>query len=114
MSKHQLNLPPSLVLRTDAPATMAKATIRKADELYPALGGCLDEVRRVAGLSLEEFAFALGKDSRQVARQIQGIDRPQLETVWAVVRFQAPLVIALARLVAEVEMFTEMRIRRTA
>ena len=78
------------------------------------LGCCMDEVRRVCGLDLGQFADALGKDSRQVARQIKGDERPQLDAVFAVAAFRAPLVIALARGVAEIEMFTEMRIRRSA
>jgi predicted transcriptional regulator len=95
---------------------MAKADIRKADRVryYAALGGCIDEVRRVLGLSLKEFAAALGKDARQVKRWIDGAERPQLEAVFVLERFRGPLVIALARLVADVDVITEIRVRRSA
>jgi ribosome-binding protein aMBF1 (putative translation factor) len=92
---------------------MAKADIRKADRVR-ALGGCIDEVRRVLGLSLKEFAAALGKDARQVKRWIDGAERPQLEAVFVLERFRGPLVIALARLVADVDVITEIRVRRSA
>lgn len=95
---------------------MAKADLRKAEinPLHEALGGCMDEVRRVCGLGLEEFAHALGKNDRQIARQIKGEERPQIEAVFAVARFRAPLVIALSRITPDVEVCTEIRVRRSA
>ena len=95
---------------------MAKAGIRKAetDVYYASLGACMEEVRHVFGLTLEGFAAELGKNERQVSRQINGQERPQLEAVFAVDRFRAPLVIALAKLAAGVEVVTEIRVRRSA
>lgn len=114
-SLSQPSLPTPLLL-ADVSVKTAKADIRKADtaSYYAALGGCIDEVRRVSGLTLKEFAAVIGKDERQVKRQIDGADRPQLEVVFAVERFRGPLLTALARLAADVDVVTEIRIRRSA
>ena len=95
---------------------MAKAGLRlpDIDPHYAKLGACMDEVRRFLGLSLEEFAYALKKDERQVARQLQGKERPQIEAVLAVDRFQGPMVVALARIASGVDVDTVIHVRRTA
>ena len=108
----QPSLPTPLLL-SDVPVRMAKADIRKTD-CYAQLGGCLAEVQRVFGLSLKEFACELGKDERQIARQIDGTDRPQLEVVFAVERFRPALVIALARLATGMTIDTVVTWPRTA
>ena len=107
---------PTPILLPDVSGRMAKAGIRKADTgaYYAALGGCMEEVRRAVGLTLKEFAAALGKDERQVKRQIDGTDRPQIEAVFAIERWRGPLVIALARLATGVEIDTVIHVRRTA
>lgn len=115
----QLNMPPMAVRSSDKPhrpAKVAAAGIRKADteRYYASLGACMEEVRCVFGLSLKEFADALQKDERQLKRQIDGGDRPQLEAVFAVERFRAPLVIALAKLAADVDVVTTITVRRSA
>jgi hypothetical protein len=114
-SLSQASLPTPLLV-SESRAKTAKADIRKADTdaYYASLGRCIEEVRHVYGLTLEQFAHELGKDDRQLARQIAGKERPQLEAVFAVDRFRAPLVIALAKLSAGVEVVTEIRVRRTA
>jgi hypothetical protein len=62
-------------------------------------------------MSLKEFAVALGKNESQIRRQIAGEERPQLEVVFAIERFQGPLVISLARLATGVEVDTVLHIR---
>lgn len=111
----QPNLPTPLLLPNPRAKT-AKADVRKPDSAayYASLGGCIEEVRNVFGLTLEAFAYELKVNDRQLARQIKGEDRPQLEKVFAVDRFRAPLVIALAKLSAGVEVVTEIRVRRSA
>lgn len=112
----QLNMPPMAVRTSDGRAKTAKATIRKADTetYYASLGACIREVQHTSGLTLKEFCAELGKDERQIARQIDGSDRPQLEAVFAVEKFRGPLVIALARLAADVDVVTEIRVKRSA
>lgn len=76
------------------------------DAYFVALGGCIAEVQRVHGLTLEQFAYQLGMDERQLSRQMSGKERPQLEKVFAIEAFRAPLVIALAKLSAGVQVDT--------
>src|SRR5262245_56748424 len=82
----------------DVRGKMAKANIRKTDQeaLFLALGSAMGEVMHTFGLSLKEFARECGKDERQMQRQMEGKERPQLEVVFAVERFRPVLVIALA------------------
>lgn len=110
---------PTPILVPEKRSRQAKATlkgIRKADTdgYYESLGACIDEVRGVFRLTLKEFAGEIGKDERQLQRQIEGKERPQLEAVFAIERFRGPLVIALARLAADVDVVTEIRVRRSA
>lgn len=100
------------VLVADKPKTAIRSA--DTDAYYEALGQCMAEVMRVLDLSLEEFAYAVGKDERQIARQLKGTDRPQIEVVFAVVRFRAPMVIALAQMSAGVETVTTISFKRTA
>src|SRR5689334_15494302 len=104
-SHHQLTIGPAPLPSGEMRAKQAKVTLpkRETDAYFAALGGCMDEVRRTFDLTLEGFAYELGTDRAQVGRQIEGKERPQLEKVFAVDRFRAPLVIALAKLAADVE-----------
>lgn len=97
-------------------AKVAAGDVRKAekDALWAELGKCLVFVCYDAGLSLKEFSTRIGKDERQVSRQMEGQERPQIEAVFAVPEFRAPLVIAMSRLTNEIEVFTEIRVKRTA
>lgn len=92
---------------------MAKADLRKTDIDWKAQIG--KAIERVQGtLTLKEFADAIGRDERQVARWITGAERPQFDAIFAVDRFQGPLVSALAELARGVEVETTITIRRTA
>jgi len=101
---------------TENHARTAKADLRKADKNpnWVKWGQCMREVMRFADLTLEEFAYALGKNDRQIARHLLGDERPQLEVVLANPRFEGPLVIALARVSSGVEVDTVVHIRRSA
>lgn len=103
------------LLSTDLPVRMAKAGVRKTNPSMRALlGRCVEEVRLACGLNLDEFAHALGKNPRQVARWISGEDNPMFDAIVAVERFRSPLVIALASLSKDIEVVTEIRVRRSA
>lgn len=116
MSHHQLTIGPALLPSGGGRAKTAKVAIPKRDTeaYYAALGGCMDEVRRVFDLSLEGFAYELGVDRGQLGKQIKGEDRPQLEKVFAVERFRPALVIALAKLASGVQIDTVVTWRRSA
>lgn len=116
---HQLNIGPMPLQRLEKsakPAKVAPDVLKKLekDALWAELGKCLVFVCYDAGLSLKEFAAKVGKDEGQLHRQMEGKERPQIEAVFAVPEFRASLVIALSRLTNEIEMFTEIRVRRTA
>lgn len=110
----QPNLPTPLLV-SEGRGKTAKADLRKSeiDPFYARIGQCLDEVRNVFGLTLKEFAIALGKNESQLRRQIEGRERPQIEAVFAVERFQPALVIALARMATGIEIDTVLHIRQT-
>ena len=114
----QQNLPTPLLV-TDKPRKQAKASlpdVRKAEieRLWVKWGGCIDEVRGVFRMTLQQFAGELEKDERQVARWIAGQERPQIETVLAVELFQGPMLIALARSASGVAVDTVIHVRRSA
>jgi hypothetical protein len=111
----QQNLPTPLLV-TETRGQMAKADLRKTetDAYYAQLGGCMREVQHAFCLTLQQFAAELGKNESQIRRQMDGLERPQIEVVFAVERFQGPLVIALARLSTGVEVDTVIHVRRTA
>src|SRR3990167_971448 len=110
---------PTPLLVTEKPRKQAKASlpaVRKAEmeRQWLKWGACVDEVRGMFRLTLQQFAAEVGKDERQVARWIEGKERPQIETVLAVDRFQGPMLIALGRSAYGVEVDTVIHVRRTA
>lgn len=95
-------------------ARTAKTLLRSAENpQHIKHGACMKKVMQFLGLSLEEFAFALGKDERQIARQMLGQERPQIEVVLAVDRFQGVMLIALAQLSSDIEVETVLHMRRS-
>lgn len=79
------------------------------------LGLCIEDVQTELRLSLEEFAHALGKDERQVKRWQTAEERPQVEAVFAIERFQVALIVAMAKRIGNaVEVETVIRVRRSA
>jgi ribosome-binding protein aMBF1 (putative translation factor) len=96
---------------------MAKADLRKAEmqqDWREQVGSAIERARVLSGLSLKEFAGAIGRDERQIAKWIGGIERPQFDAIFAVKELRGPLVIALAELSQTVEVQTTLTIRRTA
>lgn len=96
---------------------MAKASLdplRKAEnEHWIVNGRAIERAKELSGLSLKQFADALKRDERQVAKWFVAAERPQLETVFAVPQLRCPLVIALAEQAGEqIEVVTEIRVRR--
>lgn len=78
------------------------------------IAACLDEVRRDAGLNVDEFADVLERDPRQVGKWLNATERPQFETVFAIDRFQQPLLLALARRVPSIQITTQLTVVRSA
>jgi ribosome-binding protein aMBF1 (putative translation factor) len=111
----QQSLPTPLLVQ-EKRAKTAKADLRKTGDeaFYARIGQCIDEVRNVFGLSIKEFAAVLGKNESQVRRWVEGSERPQIEAVFAVEKFQGAMVIALARLATGVDVDTVIHVRRSA
>lgn len=80
------------------------------------IGHAIQRALSLAGLSQKEAAALVGRDVAQLARWINGSERPQLDAMFAVEVLRSPLVIALAELAgAGVEVETVVRVvRRTA
>lgn len=105
------------VLSSDLRPQMAKASlsdVRKADvyEWKEQIGQAIRRTRGV--LSLKEFATAIDRDERQIARWEEGKERPQFDAIFAVRALRGPLVIALAQLSEDACVETTIVIRRTA
>lgn len=96
---------------------MAKANLRnpERDEADRAmLGKAIDAARRMMGWNLDEFAQAVDRDPRQVARWIAGKENPQFHAMFAVTALRGPLVIALAGLADDIDVTTTISVRRRA
>lgn len=93
----------------------AKADLRlpETDAWREQVGAAIEHARQLSGLSLKEFAAAVGRDERQIARWISGDERAQLDRLFAVEALRQSLVIALASLAGQqVEIETTIRVRR--
>ena len=93
---------------------MVKADLRKAetDRWRCAVGLAVERVVSLCGWSLKEFAAAVGRDERQVARWITGRERPQFDALFAVEQLRQPTIQALAELAGDgVEIETVVRLR---
>ena len=104
---------------------MAKADLKKLEiNLKAAIGGAVEDARKSLGWSQKELASAIDKatgvqpgderDVAQISRWEKGSERPQFDVLWAVEPLRGPLVIALASLSQQIEVVTEIRVRRSA
>ena len=96
---------------------MARAHLRnqEVEGWRTRIGEAIERVRSRSGLSLKEFAAAVARDERQVARWINGAEHPQLAAIFAVEPLRLLLLIVLAELVGDsVEITTAITIRRSA
>lgn len=105
----------SLLLRSEMRPRMAKADLRKAEagEWKANVGRAIQRAYLLCGWTLKEFADQVKRDERQLARWISGAERPQFDTLFAVVALRQALIIALAELAgAGVEVETTVRVVR--
>jgi len=111
------NGPPQPV-KPEIPETrprMVKADLRKAEPegWRQAIGRAIERAMFLQGWSLKEFAAAIGRDERQVARWITGFERPQLDTLFACEALRQPIIQALGELVGA-DVHTTIVLRRSA
>jgi len=95
----------------------AKAGLRNPENPYRVIGEAIAITQKLSRLAPKEFAAKVGRDERQVARWMTAEERPQIETVFAVVEFQLLVVQAFAELAKParpeaIDLVTEIRIRR--
>jgi hypothetical protein len=92
------------------------ADLRKSEtvDFRAQIGACINHARLVVGWDLNEFADALGRDPSQVRRWLTGHERPQFDVLFSVPALRAPLVMAFATLSGEIEITTQISIRRHA
>lgn len=96
---------------------MARAALRKPEHesWRTQVGAAMARVQARSGLSLKEFAAAVGRDERQVARWFTGVESPQLAAIFAVATLRQLLIVALAELAGEgVETTTVITIRKAS
>lgn len=115
----QASLPTPLLVpeKSRKQAKAALRGVRKAENgaLWVKWGAAIEDVQCLFRLTLKEFAAELGnKDERQVQRWIGGKERPQIEAVLAIPRFEPPMLIALAQRTSGVSVDTVIHVRRTA
>lgn len=104
---------PRHLLRSESGSPMLKADLRKADinAWGVEIGRAVTRVRLLAGLSLKEFAVAIDRDERQVARWESGKEHAQLAAIFCVAAFTSLMVLALAEIANGVEIETTLRIK---
>lgn len=91
-----------LLPRSENRKPMAKAALRKAENpIDPTsdndAGAAITEARNALGWTLKDFARVVKKGERQLARWEDGTEHPQLDTLFAIILFRKPLIIALAK-----------------
>jgi hypothetical protein len=92
---------------------MAKADLRKA--ATNEAGRAIARAMHVRGWSLKEFADAAQRGERQLARWMDGTEHAQLDTLFAIVSFRQPLIVALAECAGlGVEVQTIVTLRKVA
>lgn len=102
-------------------AVMAKADLKKVEDAFrKQVGECIARARKSLNWSLKELGGEIQKitgkepDTAQLSRWEAGTERPHFDALFAVTAFRGPLVIALAGLSDQIEVVTEIRVRRSA
>jgi len=101
----------------DMQPRMAKADVRKPEmfDFRAQVGGAIERAASLVGWSLKELAGKVDRDPRQVARWIDGSERPHFDALFAVEELRQPLVVAFAEMAGHgVEVETVVRVRRIA
>jgi len=92
---------------------MAKANARIPDiDWMTRVGAAIAASIRTVGWSSKEAAANVGVDDAEFGKWLSGTRRPQMDRLFAVEALRQPLVIALAGLAHDVEIVTEIRIKK--
>lgn len=100
----------------DVTAKMAKADLKKVEDVTfrAQIGQAVQRALSLAGRTQKEAAGLIDCDVAQMARWIAGTERPQFDRLFAVEELRQPLIVALAGLVTNVEVVTEIRFKKSA
>ena len=93
---------------------MAKADLTNRENtcFRAQIGQAVQRAFSLAGWSIKEAAAQIGKEPAQVSRWIAGTERAQFDALFAVEELRQPFIVALAALVEDVEVVTEIRFRK--
>lgn len=94
---------------------MAKAPVRIPDVAWgERLGGAVARAIAMVGWSHKEAAARIGVDDAEFGKWLSGGRRPQFDRLFAIQELRQPLIVSLAALAEDVEVVTEIRMRRFA
>lgn len=94
---------------------MAKADLNPIETWRSSVGQAIHRCFALARLSQKEAAALIGREPAQIARWINGQERPQFDAIFAVDCLRHPLILALAEIAGSgVKIRTEISIERTA
>lgn len=106
-----------LLRAENGPSLMAKADLRKAEtpDWRVLVGRAVERAQQRRGWSLKEFADAIGRDQRQLARWINGKERPQFDALLAEPTYGPLLVVSLAEIPGSgIVITTQLTVARAA
>lgn len=91
---------------------MVKAHLPSGEMWRASVGRAIQRCFSLAGLSLKEASGLLDRDAHQVGRWINGQERPQMDTLFAVEQLRQPLIQAFSEMAgADVEVTISLRRR---
>lgn len=97
--------------------SMGSEAIRKPladEEIRRAIGRAIERAVAMAGLTKQQAAAEMGYGENQapLSRWISGTETPQFSKLWSVPQLRSCIVIALAQLADDIEVTTNIRIRK--
>jgi hypothetical protein len=94
---------------------MAKVNVRTPDiDWAVEIGAAIQRAVKKSGLSNKEAAAAAHVDDAEFGKWLSGSRRPQFDRLFAVEALQQSIVIELAGLAKDIEIVTEIRVRKSA
>ncbi|MCR4376281.1 MAG: helix-turn-helix domain-containing protein [Acidobacteria bacterium] len=92
---------------------MAKANVQIPDDWPERIGRAVQRAVSLVGWSHKEAAAKVGVDDAEFGKWLSGGRRPQFDRLFAIEELRQPLILSLAGLANDVEVVTEIRMRRT-
>lgn len=94
---------------------MAKADCKALADWRRVIGERIERALILANLSKQEASFLMGyADQSTLSRWIAGVERAQMDRLFAIPQLRVPLVVAFAELAEGVQVSTTITIRQVA